>query len=126
MPQRSTVRGSILQLLDGAPRRFSDFSRELGRPDKTVYVALKQLLAAGLIAKEADRKYLITEQGKAVLSELGLEETAGDLVKKLGPGKARTVRRCLEALLAGDTSEDSPNRFERRRELVQLLVDAFN
>ena len=115
-----------MQLLDGAPRRFSDFSRELRRPDKTVYVALKQLLAAGLIAKEADRKYLITEQGKAVLSELGLEETSGDLVKKLGHEKARTVRRCLEALLAEDTSEDLPRRCERRRELIESLVDAFD
>jgi DNA-binding PadR family transcriptional regulator len=126
MPHRSTVRDSILQLLDGAPRRFSDFLRELVRPDKTIYVALKQLIAADLIAKDGDGKYLITEQGKAVLLELRLEETVGDLVRKLGPEKAGTVRRCLEALLADDTSEDSSKRFERRRELTQLLVDAFN
>ena len=68
MSRRSTVRDSILQLLDGAPRRYSDFVRELGKPDKTMYVALKQLFAAGLIAKERDGSYLITHQGLAVLS----------------------------------------------------------
>jgi len=126
MPQRRTVKGSILQLLHETPRRYSDFLRELGRPDKTIYVTLKQLLATGLIAKERDGMYAITEQGKAVLVQLELEETAGDLVRKLGHEKAGTVRRCLEELLADHTPKDSPKRSERRGELIQLLADAFN
>jgi len=69
---------------------------------------------------------LIIDQGRVVLSAVDLEKTADDLVKKLGPEKAGTVRRCLESLLDEDTLEDLPQRPERRRELIQLLVDAFN
>ncbi len=125
MPHQRTVRGSVLRLLEKAPRRYSDLTRELGKPDKTIYIALKQLSAAGHVAKNGNGTYLITEEGRAALVELELEETARDLVKKLGPERGATVRRCLEALVA-DTQEDLPGRLERRRELVLLLVDAFN
>jgi len=87
--------------------------RGLGRPDKTACVSLKQLLAAGLIRKERDRTYLITEQGKAALVEEELEETAVDLVEKLGPERARTVRRCLAELLVEHASEHSPGETIR-------------
>jgi predicted transcriptional regulator len=86
--RRRTVKSSILRLVDESPKRYSEILRELRRPEKTVYVSLKQLLAAGLIRKEPDVGYVITEQGRAALVEEELEETAADLVKKLGAEKA--------------------------------------
>jgi DNA-binding IclR family transcriptional regulator len=98
--RRRTVKNSILQLLDETPRRWSDIQRVLVGPDKTIYVSLKQLLAAGLVRKEPDAGYGITEQGTAALVEEGLEGTAVDIVRELGPEEARTVRWCLAELLA--------------------------
>ncbi len=108
-----TVKSSILLLVEGAPRRYSEILRELGRPDKTIYVSLKQLLAAGLVEKEREGTYLITDPGRAALVEEELEETAVDLVEKLGPGRASVVRLWLEELLAGYASEGSCKRLAR-------------
>ncbi len=119
---RRTVKSSILRLVDESPKRYSEILRELGRPEKTIYVSLKQLLAAGLIRKEPDLGYVITEQGRRALVEEELEETAADLVKKLGLEKAQRVRQCLEGLLAGQTSSYPANRAE----LIDLLADAFS
>ena len=120
--RKRTVKSSILRLVDESPKRYSEIQRELGRPDKTIYVSLKQLLTAGLIRKEPDAGYVITEQGRAALVEEELEETAAALVEKLGPEKAKSVKHCLEGLLADRPSNDWP----KRAELVHLLVDAFS
>ena len=57
-----TVRGSMLLLVHDAPRRYSEFVRELGRPDKTVFENLRTLQQTGLVAKTGD-KYTITKTG---------------------------------------------------------------
>ena len=49
-----TVRGSMLLLVHDAPRRYSEFVRELGRPDKTVFENLRTLQQTGLVAKTGD------------------------------------------------------------------------
>ena len=120
--RKRTVKSSILRFVDESPKRYSAIVRELGRPEKTIYVSLKQLLAAGLIWKEPDAGYVITEQGRAALVEEELEETAADIVRDLGPEKARRVRQCLEGLRAGRTSRDPPNIAE----LIHLLADEFS
>ncbi len=106
-----TVKSSILRLVKEGPARYSEIQRELGRPDKTIYVSLKQLLAAGLIGKDRDGAYMITGRGRAALVEEELEETAVDLVEKLGPERAGLVRQWLEELLAEHASEGSCKRL---------------
>ncbi|MDG6926738.1 MAG: hypothetical protein JRN09_09330 [Nitrososphaerota archaeon] len=81
-----TVRDSMLLLVQEAPRRYSDFVSELGRPDKTVFENLRTLQQAGLVAKTGD-KYTITKTGEKELRrqclrrlidiwvELGVEDT---------------------------------------------------
>jgi predicted transcriptional regulator len=102
--RRRTVKSSILRLVEEVPRRYSEIERELGRPDKTIYVSLKQLLAAGLIRKDREGTYVITRQGRAAIVKEELGETAVDLVEKLGPERASVVRQWLDELLAEHAS----------------------
>ena len=50
---RWTVKLSMLVLLDESPRRYSDFLKELGRPDKTIYVSLLALAESGWLRSRA-------------------------------------------------------------------------
>ena len=86
MPNGDTVRDSMLLLVQEAPRRYSEFVRELGRPDKTIFENLKSMQQIGLLAKTGDR-YAITKAGEKELRrqclrrlvdiwvELGVEDT---------------------------------------------------
>jgi DNA-binding PadR family transcriptional regulator len=121
-----TVKCSILQLVSESPKRYSEILRELSRPDKTIYVSLKQLLAAGHVRKVPKTGYVITEKGKAALVEEELETTAVELVEKLGPEKARAVKRCLEELLAERAMGDFAKRSDRKREALRQLAAGFD
>jgi hypothetical protein len=74
-----TVKVSMLVLLEESPRRYSEFSKELGRPDKTVFVSLMALQRNGCVAKVDDR-YFITEAGKRELRRQGLRRLVDVLV----------------------------------------------
>jgi DNA-binding PadR family transcriptional regulator len=74
-----TVKVSMLVLLDESPRRYSEFSRELGRPDKTVFVNLMALQRNCWVEKVGDR-YSITEAGKRELRRQSLRRLVDILV----------------------------------------------
>ncbi len=120
-----TVKSSILGLVKEAPRRYSEIQRELGRPDKTIYVSLKQLIASGLIRRMPDGAYAITNRGKAALIEAELGETAAEIVTKVGPEKARAVKRCLDELLAQCGPTNSEYGSKAKIELFNRLALAF-
>jgi hypothetical protein len=67
-----TVKSSILRLVEEAPRRYSEIQRNLGRPDKTVFVNLRALRQSGFVTKVGDR-YTITEEGSRELQRESLK-----------------------------------------------------
>ena len=69
----------MLVLLEESPRRFSEFMRELGRPDKTIFVSLRALQMSGCVAKMGG-KYFITETGKRELRRQSLRRLVDILV----------------------------------------------
>ena len=64
------VKVSLLQLLEAEPKRYSDVVRELGRPDKTVYVTLVALVDSKLVAKNDEGKYILTDAGERELERI--------------------------------------------------------
>lgn len=77
-----TVKVSMLVLLEESPKRYSEFSKELGRPDKTIFVSLMALQRSGCVAKVGDR-YFITEAGKRKLRRQCLRRLV-DILMGLG------------------------------------------
>lgn len=69
----------MLVLLEESPRRYSDFLKEPGRPDKTVFVSLMALQKSGCVAKTGDR-YFITEAGRRELRRQSLRRLVDILV----------------------------------------------
>ncbi|HEV2139336.1 MAG TPA: hypothetical protein VGR53_10900 [Nitrososphaerales archaeon] len=63
MSREVPVKASVLELLAKEPRRYSEIVRELGRPDKTVYVTLTALSKAKLVAKDDEGRYVLTDTG---------------------------------------------------------------
>jgi DNA-binding HxlR family transcriptional regulator len=57
------------------PLRYSDFMQKLGKPDKTIYVTLKELVGIGLVRKDSDSgKYFLTDVGRQELRVATLKE----------------------------------------------------
>ena len=67
-----TVKMSLLGLLEGGSKRYSDLVKELKRPDKTVYVTLKELAALMLVSKNEEGKYAVTKAGREELERMRL------------------------------------------------------
>jgi DNA-binding HxlR family transcriptional regulator len=82
MLKGETVRDSMLLLVHEAPRRYSEFVRELGRPDKTIFENLRSLQQTGLVAKTVDR-YTITKAGEKELRRQSLRRLV-DIWVELG------------------------------------------
>lgn len=62
-----TVKDRILELLDQKPpQRFTDVMNELGKPNRTVYVSLKELVKKGLVSI-TEHKYSLTDEGRSTL-----------------------------------------------------------
>lgn len=68
---------SLLSLLERGPKRFSELVRELERPDKTVYVTLKKLVAMKLVSKNEAGEYVVTEAGRRELERIELVSALG-------------------------------------------------
>ena len=72
MSQEVPVKVSVLDLLSKQPRRFSEIVRELGRPDKTVFVTLTALAVKKLVTKNGDEsgRYELTDAGRQELERI--------------------------------------------------------
>lgn len=69
---RQPVKTSLLSLLEKGARRYCELVKELERPDKTVYVTLKKLVAMKLVSKNGEGKYGLTEAGRQELERMRL------------------------------------------------------
>jgi hypothetical protein len=65
------VREAMLKILAGMSPRYSELVGELGRPDKTVFVNLRDLRGKGLVTKK-DGRYSITGVGRRELRRQSL------------------------------------------------------
>ena len=65
-----TVRVSMLEMLEKEPRRYSDLVRDLGRPDKTIYVTLIGLAESKFISKDDEGRYGLTAAGRRELERI--------------------------------------------------------
>ncbi len=95
------VKVSLLQLLEVEPKRYSDVVRELGRPDKTVYVTLMALVDSKLVAKNDDGKYVLTDAGKRELERIRfvrVAEEEDDVEIILNTRTAIALGRCYDLL----------------------------
>ena len=72
MSQEVPVKVSVLDLLSKQPRRYSEIVRELGRPDKTVFVTLNALVDQKLVTKNEDEsgRYELTDAGRQELERI--------------------------------------------------------
>jgi predicted transcriptional regulator len=66
------VKMSILTILERGPKRFSELVKESKRPDKTVYVTLKELVAMRLVSRNEQGEYVVTEPGRRALERMRL------------------------------------------------------
>lgn len=73
-----TVKVSVLELLEKEPRRYSELVRDLGRPDKTVYVALTGLAESRFILKDEQGKYGLTDAGRRELERIRFVRVAAE------------------------------------------------
>jgi DNA-binding transcriptional ArsR family regulator len=83
------VREAILKILAGKSPRYSELVRELGRPDKTVFVNLRDLRGKGLVTKKDDR-YSITEMGRRELRRRSLRRFV-DILAELDVDLSRKI-----------------------------------
>ncbi len=126
-----TVKDAILQLLYHAPTplRFTDIMNGVRRPNRTVYVSLKELTQKGLVSN-ADHRYSLTSEGKGeyekkrVFTQLNLyldqtHQTLGDekLHSLLEEGGWIWVPR--------RTSEALEKRAHRDHEPVWSIIDTL-
>ncbi len=97
-----TVKVATLELLEREPKRYSDLVRELGRPDKTVYVTLAALSDSKYISKDGEGRYIITDTGRRELERarfVRLAEEEDDLGIILNTKMAIALGRCYDLLL---------------------------
>jgi len=123
-----TVKVATMELLEKEPRRYSDLVRELGRPDKTVYVTLTALAESRLISKDEEGRYGLTEAGRRELERIRFVRVAGeedDLAIIANTRLAIALGRCYDLLfdirylvsrtLKGLDDEDRRRVRERHR-----------
>ena len=60
----------VLAALEGGPRGLVGLARELGIPPSSLYGILTKLQANGLVARDEEKRYVITERGRQALAEL--------------------------------------------------------
>lgn len=92
---------SLLQLLEAEPKRYSDVVKELGRPDKTVYVTLTALMDSKLIAKNDEGRYVLTDAGRRELERIRfvrMAEEEDDLEIISNTRLAIALGRCYDLL----------------------------
>ncbi len=96
-----TVKISVLELLENEPRRYSDLVRDLGRPDKTIYVALTGLAESKFISKDEEGKYGLTDGGRRELERIRfvrVAEEEDDLTIIANTRLAIALGRCYDLL----------------------------
>src|SRR5437016_10152087 len=97
-----TVKVATMELLEKEPKRYSDPVRELGRPDKTVYVTLADLSDSKHISKDSEGRYVTTDAGRRELERVRfvrLAEEEDDLGIILNTKMAIALGRCYDLLL---------------------------
>ncbi len=95
------VKVSLLELLEAEPKRYSDLVKELGRPDKTVYVTLTVLVDSKLVAKNDEGKYVLTDAGKRELERIRfvrIAEEEDDIEIISNTRTAIALGRCYDLL----------------------------
>jgi DNA-binding PadR family transcriptional regulator len=96
-----TVKVSVLELLEKEPRRYSDVVKDLGRPDKTIYVALTGLTESKLVSKDGEGRYVLTDAGRRELERIRFVRIAGeedDLTIIANTRLAIALGRCYDLL----------------------------
>ena len=80
MSQEVPVKVSVLELLSREPKRYSEIVRELGRPDKTVFVTLNALADQKLVTKNGDEsgRYELTDAGRQELERIKFVRVAAE------------------------------------------------
>jgi|GEM_PF-3316539 len=133
-----TVKVATMELLEKEPRRYSDLVRELGRPDKTVYVTLTALAESRLISKDEEGRYGLTEAGRRELERIRFVRVAGeedDLAIIANTRLAIALGRCYDLLfdirylvsrtLKGLDDEDR-RRVRERLAVIRNLLLKYN
>jgi len=96
-----TVKVSVLELLEKEPRRYSDVVKDLGRPDKTIYVALTGLTESKLVSKDGEGRYVLTDAGRREIERIRFVRVAGeedDLTIIANTRLAIALGRCYDLL----------------------------
>ena len=133
-----TVKVSVLELLEKEPKRYSELVRDLGRPDKTVYVALTGLAESRFISKDEEGKYGLTDAGMRELERIRFVRVAGeedDLAIIANTRLAIALGRCYDLLfdlryllsrtLKGLDDEDR-RRVRERLAVIRNLLLKYN
>ena len=108
-----TVRGQILRLLhESSPMRFTDIMDKLGKPNRTVYVYLKELNEKGLVSV-SDHQYSITRLGSVALQK-------GKEMERIAGLEGRELRRLANAEQLQRAREASLPSPSRRVDTVSL------
>lgn len=67
MQGQERVKDRTLELLGRGSRRYTELVNELERPDKTIFVTLRDLQQESLVQKDVAGRYILTEKGLQTL-----------------------------------------------------------
>jgi len=82
------------------PKRFTDLLVEVGMSKNYLSQVLKELENEGLIRKLPDRRYVVTDKGRALAEKLAEDVEVIELVMKaVNLRGAEVVKKCIEGLL---------------------------
>ncbi len=138
MSHELPVKVSLLELLTKEPKRYSDLVRELGRPDKTVYVTLTALSDMKLVAKDGEGRYILTDMGRRELERMRfvrVAEEEDDLEIIANTRVAIALGRCYDLLFDlryllsrtfGKSEDEDRRRVKERLEVVRNLLLKYN
>lgn len=135
--EEAPVKVSLLQLLEKGPRRYTEMVRELGRPDKTIYVTLSALADQKLVAKNDEvGRYELTDEGRQELERIRFVRVAreeDDLRIIQNTRTAIALGRCYDLLsefrylsartFRGITVEDGEKIREKELIIRSLLLE---
>jgi len=132
------VKVSLLELLEEEPKRYSDIVKELGRPDKTVYVTLTLLVEGELVAKNEEGRYVLTDKGRRELERIRfvrVAEEEDDLEIISNSRMAIALARCYDLLFdlryllllkTGKTEAEDKRAVYEKMSIIRNLLLKYN
>lgn len=118
---KETVKDQVLYTLLDGDKRYSELMVMLGKPNRTIFVNLQELIARGLVSKPARGTYAITKKGEAFAEEFVVQKQAVvDLI--LEKDLARSKKGLGDELVRRLRRHGAGLDIQKRRTVKQIIA----